>query len=69
MNGFKLSINNQDYFFKTDKKTKSSKFIKQVKEVLQADGNLTPSLAFTLRDRLLPATITDDFNGKIVDLD
>ncbi len=71
MNGFTFSINNQNYLFATNKKTKSSKLIKQVKQVLQADGNLTPSVSFTLRDKLQPACITDDdlLNYKIVILD
>lgn len=71
MNGFIFTINNQNYLFATDKKTKSSKLIKQVKQVLQADGNLTPSVSFTLRDRLKPACITNDdlLNYKIVILD
>lgn len=71
MNGFILTINNQNYLFATDKKTKSSKLIKQIKQVLQAEGNLTPSLAFSLRDKLQPACITDDdlLNYRIVILD
>ena len=71
MNGFILTINNQNHLFATDKKTKSSKLIKQIKQVLQTEGNLTPSLAFSLRDKLQPACITDDdlLNYIIVILD
>ena len=53
--GYTLTINNTNYFFVTDKKTITSKLVKQVKETLQQDNNLTPIITFSLRSKLKPA--------------
>lgn len=55
--GYTLTINNTNYFFVTDKKTITSKLVKQVKETLQQDNNLTPTITFSLRSKLKPAEL------------
>ena len=67
--GFTLHINNTDYLFVTDKKTKTKGLIQKAKQTLERDGNLTPTIAFSIRSKLEQVCLTDTSKYVVVNVD
>lgn len=66
LKGFTLHINNTNYLFVTPAKTKTKGLVQKVRETLQSDGNLTPTIPYQLRSKLTPAEVSDTTGYKVV---
>lgn len=66
LKGFTLHINNTNYLFVTPAKTKTKGLVQKVRETLQSDENLTPTILYQLRSKLTPAEVSDTTGYKVV---